>query len=136
MTEEAPKPQVTIGTRIQQYVALRDKIKAEDDAHKAKMKPAREALDTLNSVILGMLNTSGGDSIKTEFGTAYKTTKRSASLEDADKFMEWVIQKEAFELLERKVSVTAAEAYAEENGVLPPGVKMTSSQVVGVRRST
>lgn len=133
-TQAASAP-VTIDQRIQQYVMLRDKIKEEDDAHKAKMKPYRETLDTLNSLILDLLNKSGGDSIKTKHGTAYKTTKRSASLEDADKFMSYVIEKEAWDLIERKVSVTAAEAFAEENGVLPPGVKMSSTAVVGVRRS-
>lgn len=134
MTEEAT-PKVGLDTRIQQYVALRDKIKQADDAHKAKMKPYREMLDALNSVILDLLNQSGGDSIKTKFGTAYKTVKRSASLEDADKFMSFVIEKEAWDLLDRRVSVTAAEAFAEDNGVLPPGVKVSSTSVVGVRRA-
>lgn len=133
-TQQA-KPPMTIDQRIQQYVALRDKIKEEDDAHKEKMKPFRETLEMLNSLILDLLNKSGGDSIKTKFGTAYKTVKRSASLEDADKFMSYVIDKGAFDLLERKVNVTAAEQFAAENGVLPPGVKVTSTSVVGVRRA-
>lgn len=135
MADEAKPQAVTIDHRIQQYVALRDMIKQKDDEHKAAMKPYRETLESLNSLILDLLNKSGGDSIKTKFGTAYRTVKRSASLEDPDKFMDFVVQKGAFELLERKVSITAAEAFAEENGVLPPGVKVTSSSVVGVRRS-
>lgn len=134
MTEEV-KQSLGIDHRIQQYVLLRDKIKELDDAHKEKMKPFKETLDGLNSVILDLLNKSGGDSIKTKFGTAYKTTKRSASLEDADLFMTFVRDKEAWDLLERKVSLTAAEAFAAENGILPPGVKVSAMSVVGVRRS-
>lgn len=133
-TEQAPAPKLGIDQRIQQYVMLRDKIKEEDEAHKQKMKPYRETLDKLNSLLLDLLNNSGGDSIKTKFGTAYKTVKRSASLEDPEKFMEFVIEKEAWDLIERKVSVTAAEAFADENGILPPGVKMSSQATVGVRR--
>lgn len=129
------KPQVTLETRIQQYIALRDKIKELDEAHKKKMAPSREVLEQLNNVILNALNQTGGDSIKTKYGTAYKTVKRSASLEDPEKFMSFVIQKEQFDLLERKVNITAAEQYADENGVLPPGVKVSSKSVVGVRRS-
>lgn len=132
---EQAKTPLSIDQRIQQYVMLRDKIKEEDDAHKSKMKPFREALEGLNNIILDLLSKTGGDSIKTKHGTAYRTVKRSASLEDADAFMKFVIEKEAFELMERKVSVTAAEAFAEENGILPPGVKMTSTTVVGVRRA-
>lgn len=126
----------TIDHRIKQYVQLRDKIKELDDLHKAKMKPYREALDSLNSVLLDKLNGAGGDSIKTKSGTAYKSVKRTASLEDADIFMDFVISNGAFELMDRKVNVTAAEAYTEEHGQLPPGVKMTSTATVNVRRPT
>jgi len=135
----APAPQAkaapTIEQRTGQYVKLRDAIKEKDDAHKEAMRPYREALDKLNNVLLNHLNTVGADSVKSSAGTVYKTTKRSASLEDGDAFMRHVITKEAWELLDRKANVSAVEAYYEENGVLPPGVKMSSTQVVGVRRS-
>lgn len=130
----APKAPVTIEQRVAQYVKLRDTIKAKDDAHKAAMEPYRETLEKLNGLLLQHLNTIGADSVKAGSGTVYKTTKRSASLEDGDAFMRHVIGKEAWELLDRKANVAAVEAYVAENGVLPPGVKMSSTQVVGVRR--
>ena len=138
-TSTTPAPQAkaapTIEQRTEQYVKLRDAIKEKDDAHKEAMRPYREALDKLNNVLLNHLNTVGADSVKSSAGTVYKTTKRSASLEDGDAFMRHVITKEAWELLDRKANVSAVEAYYEENGVLPPGVKMSSTQVVGVHRS-
>lgn len=135
MTEQAaPKSPPTIEQRIDQYVKLRDTIKDKDDAHKKAMEPYREALEKLNNLMLSHLNTIGADSVKASSGTVYRTTKRSASLEDGDAFMRHVITKEAWELLDRKANVSAVEAYVAENGVLPPGVKMTSTQVVGVRR--
>lgn len=134
-TTSTPAPAVTIDQRIDQYVKLRDLIKAKDDAHKAAMKQYRETLETLNAVILDLLRQSGGDSIKTKNGTAYKSVKRTASLEDADRFMDFVIAKGAFELLDRKVNVTAAEAWIEENQVPPPGVKFSSVETVNIRRA-
>lgn len=125
---------MTIEARIEQYVKLRDLIKEKDDAHKAAMKPYREALEQLNNIILDLLNKSGGDSIKTKSGTAFKTVKRTASLEDPERFMDFVIAKGAFELLDRKVNITAAEDFAKENGVLPPGVKVTAQAAVNIRR--
>lgn len=125
---------MTIEARIEQYVKLRDLIKEKDDAHKAAMKPYREALEALNNIILDLLNKSGGDSIKTKSGTAFKTVKRTASLEDPERFMDFVIAKGAFELLDRKVNITAAEDFAKENGVLPPGVKVTAQAAVNIRR--
>lgn len=135
----APQPaqpvQIPISTRVEQYIKLRDQIKAEDEKHKDRMEPARNALERLNNVLLQMLEQVGGEGIKTEYGSVFKTTKRSASLEDADQFMRHVIGTEAWDLLERKASLLAVEEFVKENGVLPPGVKLSSRAVVGVRRA-
>lgn len=124
-----------IDKRIEQYVKLRDLIKVQDDAHKEKMTPYKEALEKLNGLLLQHLITVGGDSVKTQHGTVYKTVRRTVSLEDADTFMRHVIGGEHWELLDRKANSTAVEAYIQENGVLPPGVKQSSITQVGVRRS-
>jgi hypothetical protein len=121
--------------RIEQYIKLRDLIKAKDDAHKAAMAPIRETLEVLNNVMLQHLNAIGGDSVRSASGTVYRTAKKSASLEDAEAFMNFVIEKERFELLDRKANAKAVEDFISENGIMPPGVKMSVTQVVGVRRS-
>lgn len=126
---------IPMEVRIEQYIKLRDIIKQADDAHKAKMAPARESLEKLNGIMLDHLNKIGGDSVRSKSGTVYRTTKRSASLEDPDAFMHFVTSTERFELIDRKANVKAVEDFAQENGILPPGVKMTSQQVVGVRKS-
>jgi hypothetical protein len=135
VTTQVTAPQPTMESRIEKYIRLRDLIKHKDDAHKEAMKPYREALETLNGVMLKHLETIGGDSVKSAAGTVYKTTKTTASLEDPDAFMRHVIGSEAWELLDRKANSVACRAFADENGVLPPGVKMTQVVQVGVRRS-
>jgi hypothetical protein len=127
-------PTINVEARVSQYVKLRDIIKEKDDAHKAAMAPYREALEGLNNLLLDHLNTIGGDSVTTAAGTCYRNLKETASLEDADIFMRHVIGTEQWDLLERKVNLTAARAFAAENGSLPPGVKISSMQVVGIRR--
>jgi len=131
---QAPQ-QVPIEDRIAQYVRLRDKIKELDDAHKEKMKPFRETLEGLNNLLLDHLTKIGGDSVKTKHGTVYRTSRKSASLEDGDAFMSFVIEKELWDLLDRRANSTAVDAFAQENGVLPPGVKFTVTHQVGVRRA-
>lgn len=135
MTNQTNTPTIPIGTRIEQYIKLRDLIKERDDAHKQAMQPYREALEKLNGLMLDYLTQIGGDSVKSDAGTVYRTMKRSASLEDPDQFMRHVIGGEHWELLDRKANLSGVEAWVKENGVLPPGVKLTSMQVVGVRRS-
>jgi hypothetical protein len=124
----------TIEERIEQYVKLRDHIKKLDDAHKESMAPFREGLEKLNAILLHHLNTIGVDSAKSGSGTVYKTNKESVSLEDPSAFMRHVIGTENWDLLERKANLTACKAFAEENVTMPPGVKFSSTAVVGVRR--
>ena len=124
-----------IGKRVEQFVKLRDLIKSRDDEHKKAMKPLRETLELLNSVLLSHLNDMGGNSIATDAGTAYRTEKKSASLADSEAFMDYVIANQAFDLLDRKANVTAVEEHIKENDAPPPGVNFSSTFVVGVRRA-
>jgi hypothetical protein len=124
-----------IGKRVEQFVKLRDLIKSRDDEHKKAMKPLRETLESLNSVLLAHLNDMGGNSIATDAGTAYRTEKKSASLADSEAFMNYVIANQAFDLLDRKANVTAVEEHIKENDAPPPGVNFSSTFVVGVRRA-
>jgi peptide methionine sulfoxide reductase MsrA len=124
-----------IATRVAQYVALRDKIKAQDEAHKIAMKPAKETLEQLNSVLLAHLNGLSVNSASTDSGTVYRTEKKSASLADGKAFMDFVIANAAYDLLDRKANVTAVEEFIKGNNAPPPGVNFSSTYVVGVRRA-
>jgi peptide methionine sulfoxide reductase MsrA len=124
-----------IATRVAQYVALRDKIKAQDEAHKIAMKPAKETLEQLNSVLLAHLNGLAVNSASTDSGTVYRTEKKSASLADGKAFMDFVIANAAYDLLDRKANVTAVEEFIKGNNAPPPGVNFSSTYVVGVRRA-
>lgn len=124
-----------LNKRVDQYVRLRDKIKELDDAHKEQMAPYRETLEKLNSALLAHLNTIGGDSVRTESGTVYKTEKKSASLADKSAFWSHVQSGQDWELLDWKANAAAVARYVEEHGTLPPGVNFTVTHVVGVRRS-
>ena len=121
--------------RVGQYVRLRDKIKELDDAHKEAMKPYREMIEALGNMLLDHLNNVNAESIKTEAGTFYKTTKKTATLEDPEAFMRWIIANNMFEMLDRKANVKAVDDYIQANKSLPPGVKFTERLDVNVRRS-
>jgi hypothetical protein len=127
-------PTVDISKRVDQYVRLRDLIKTKEDEHKAVLKPYKEMLEKLNSVLLDHLNTINGESVRTDTGTVYRTEKKAASLADPDAFMRYVIGSEAWDLLDRKANVTAVADFIEENNAPPPGVNFSTTFVVGVRR--
>lgn len=120
---------------VAKYIELRDKkaqFKAEYDAKVSKIE---ETLDKIEAVLLETFDKTGLDSAKTEFGTAYTTTRTTASVADKDAFMEHVKAKEDWQLLEVRVSKTGVEQYKEVNEDLPPGVNWRAERVVNVRRT-
>jgi phage host-nuclease inhibitor protein Gam len=121
---------------VEIYIKLRDKkaqMKAEFDA---KVAPITEKMDKLEAQLLDVFNKTGMDSVKTEFGTAYSTTRTTASIADREVFMEHVKANEDWGLLEVRVSKTAVEQYREQHDdELPPGVNIREERVVNVRRT-
>jgi hypothetical protein len=121
---------------VEIYIKLRDKkaqMKAEFDA---KVAPITEKMDKLEAQLLDVFNKTGMDSVKTEFGTAYSTTRVTASIADREVFMEHVKTNEDWGLLEVRVSKTAVEQYREQHDdELPPGVNIREERVVNVRRT-
>jgi len=125
-----------IETLVAEYVVLRDMIKAKETEQKLELKPLKDTLEQMNSDLLENLNLVGGNSIATDSGTVYRTEKKSASLADPKAFMDFVLENEAFDLLDRKANVTAVAEFIKENNAPPPGVNFSSTYVVGVRRAS
>lgn len=118
------------------YIKMRDKkaqMKAEFDASVA---PLNEKMEKLEAKLLDVFNKTGIDSVKTEFGTAYTTTRVTASVADREIFMTHVRENDDWALLEVRASKTAVEQYRETNNDLPPGVSIREERVVNVRRSS
>lgn len=120
---------------VEKYVALRDKkaqIKAKYDAEVAKVD---DVLDRVEAALLKHFDSVGVESVSTKAGTAYKSTRNSATVGDWDSFLHFVQQQEAWNFLERRVSKTAVEEFRSANDDLPPGVNYRSEVVVNIRRS-
>ena len=127
-------PSVDFSTRVAQYVKLRDLIKIKEKEFNDGIKKYKDALNSLNSLLLDHLNNVGANSVATDSGTVYRTEKKSASLVDPAAFMEYVITNGAWDLLDRKANITAVAAFMKENNTLPPGCNFNSAFIVGVRR--
>lgn len=123
--------------RVGQYVAVRDRIKAIKKKHDEELKPFQETLVKLNGVMLAQVNAIGGDGVMTANGTVSKTTKFTASIADMSAFWTFIVATGDFDMIDKKANVTRVKEYVEENaGVLPPGVNLTSVDLVNVKRKT
>ena len=120
---------------VAKYIELRDKkaqIKAEYDGKVAKLD---ENLDKIEAVLLKTFDSAGMDSVKTEFGTAYTSTRTTASVANPDVFMKYVVANEAWHLLEKRAAKSGVEQYKAEHDDVPPGVSWRSERIVNIRRS-
>lgn len=129
---EAPAKKVDV--RIKQYIECREAIKAANEEHEKSIKPLVELQNMLTGWLQKFMGDHGADSVKSEFGTCYTSTKYTASLADPKAFMDYVISTKNFDLLDRKANVTAVKDHVSEKGALPPGVNLSAIETIGVRR--
>lgn len=118
------------------FIELRDKkskLKAEYDAAKVGLE---DKMAKIEGKLLEAFEATGLESIKTEAGTAYKTTRTSASVADKDIFMQFVKANEEWSLIETRCSKEAVSQYKAGTGEFPPGINWSETAVVNIRRSS
>ena len=117
------------------FIGLRDKRskrKADYDADDAGDKDKQNRIET---EFLRRFNERGIDNVSSrEFGTAYRSTRSSATVADWEAVLDHVIRQDAWEVLERRVSKGAIQQYRDVHDDLPPGVNWSEAQVVNFRR--
>jgi hypothetical protein len=118
------------------YLQLRDRRaqrkKAFDEAD-ASDKAYQEKIEAM---FLSRFNDTGSDTISCRgIGTAYKTLRTTASVADWDAVLEFVKEKDLWQLLTQAVSKAAVEEYLATNAELPPGVNVRRETTVNIRRN-
>jgi len=120
---------------IQKYLKLREAKQEKEAEHKAELKPITNAMTKIEQMLLSEFSETGQESAKTAFGTAYVSTRTSAKVANRDEFLEFVTREGAWSFLESRVNKTAVDEYMAEHEELPPGVDVTRSMTVNIRRS-
>lgn len=120
---------------VEKYIQLRDKKAEHKAAYESKVALIDETLSKIEAKLLQVFEESGMDSVRTEAGTAYKSTRVSVTTGDKDAFMEFVRRNDEWPLLEVRPSKSAVEQYREQHDDLPPGINWRAEQVVNIRRS-
>lgn len=126
--------QADFSKSVDQFVKLRDKVKAIKDRHKTELEPYNTAMEQLNALLLSRLEHIGADSVKTGAGTVYRTERCSASIADMTAFWNFVTRTDDWNLVDRRANVSAVKD-AIDDGKIVPGVNFTRSYIAGVRRA-
>jgi hypothetical protein len=121
---------------VETYIKLRDRRAQRKKAYEAEDAGDKEKQDKIETYLLREFQESGVESIKTSAGTAYKSSRVSATVADWDSFFtDYVVPNQAWEMLERRCSKEAVQQYKAANDDLPPGINWTETVTVNVRRS-
>lgn len=121
---------------VQAYNAIRDARTVKRHAWEAEDLALEEDQNKLKVFMLSTLNNIGGESIRTEAGTIFRTEKLKPSAADWSVVYAWIMDDpERFELLEKRLKPTFVKQFMEENtGAVPPGVNVHREYEVSVRR--
>ena len=122
---------------VANYIKLRDKKSLLKKQYDEKVAKVDAVMDKMEAIILKTFQDSGIDSARTDAGTAYISTRTSATVGSREELFQWI--QEDFDersiFLENRVSKVAVEQYKAANDDLPPGVNFRSEVTVGVRRA-
>jgi len=110
----------------------RAELKAEFDE---KDKEFKEKLKTLEEAFMAQMNEIGSDSIKTPDGVVFRQVTTKASIADASAFFPWVRDHDAFDMLQKRVTIKAVTDFIEDNGEAPPGISVHREHEIRVRKS-
>jgi hypothetical protein len=120
---------------INQYVQLRDRKRALEAQHKAQLAPYNKVMAEVEGMMLDYMQRAGVDSVSTPGGTAYQSTKRSASIKDGAAFRKFVVETGAYNLVDWRANANAVFDYLNDHaGNPPPGVNPSSRVTVNFRR--
>ena len=122
-------------TLLEFFIRLRDKRAQRKAAYDADDAGDKDKQNKIEVEFLRRFDERGIDNVSSrDVGTAYRSTRSSATVADFEVFLEHVKREEAWELLERRVNKKAVEQFREVHEDLPPGVNWSEAQVVNFRR--
>lgn len=121
---------------VKAYIKMRDyrsqlKAKYEEDDNTIK-----EQMELVESQLLEMCKTTGADSLRTKFGTVYRSVQTRYWTGDWEAMYKFIMENEAPDLLERRISQTQMREFLKEHpDKLPVGMNVDNRYTVTVRRS-
>ena len=124
-----------IDSIIERYIKLRDKKAQMKAAFDASTADINTAMTRCEQVILEEINSQGVESVRTEFGTAFKSVTTSVTAADGEMFMQFCIANDRMDMLEKRPNKTAVEEYKAANDDLPPGINYRQAVSLNVRRA-
>lgn len=118
---------------VKHYIELRDanaSIKKESDA---KIAENKEKMEQLAVFLQLKAEHDKLEKIPTKYGLVFWTVGARCNLSNSDEFFKFVVEHEAWELLEKRASKVGVGDYIKTHKVVPPGVDYVTIKQINVR---
>ncbi len=125
---------VTVDEVVAAYIKLRLKKEQMEAEVKAETKKIVEKMDKFEAWLKEQADAQGVTSFKTKHGTAFLKTTDYANVENWDAALNFILDNQAFDLLNKAVSKVAVRGYIDANKAVPPGVNYGTKIEVEVRK--
>lgn len=121
---------------VKAYLAIR--LQREKLAKKYEQEDSvfKEQMDRLEEAMLNTCNDIGAETLRTESGTIVKTLKENYICGDWDNFKKFILENEALELLQQRISQTNFKEFitTRKDEGLPPGISTMREFKITVRK--
>lgn len=127
---------VKVDDVIATYMKLRNEKEAIEAEIKNRVSELKAKMEKIEAWLKEQADAQGVTSFKGKHGTAFLTTTDYANVADWDAVLQFVLENEAFDMLEKRVSKIAVRGYIERNKAVPAGVTYGTKIDVTVRKPT
>lgn len=129
------------GLPLDKLAKIRRKIRTEMERRTkqfdTELAELQKQLDIVDGELRDRLKEMGSTSVKTEFGTVIMSMKTRYNTHDWDAFKSFMVEHDALDLMEKRISQLNMRRFLEENPALvPPGLNSDSEFVISVRKPT
>lgn len=126
---------------LDKLAKIRRKIRTEMERRTkqfdTELAELQKQLDVVDGELRDRLKEMGSTSVKTEFGTVIMSMKTRYNTQDWDAFKAFIVEHDALDLMEKRISQLNMRRFLEENPALvPPGLNSDSEFVISVRKPT
>ena len=87
---------------------------------------AKAIIEEIKKIATQRLEDRGASSIATPHGTIHTVTKTTARIMDPETFRGFIVDNQAWDMLDWKANMTGCRTYSEETGAPVPGVELST----------
>lgn len=118
---------------VKSYVGLREQIGEIEREADQRVRGLKDKMAKLDTWLQMQAAKDGLEKVSTRHGTVFWTVVDSCSVSNRTAFMEFIREREAWEMLETRAAKLAVREYIQTHNAIPPGVEYSTRKSINVR---